>query len=69
MDVLIPETIHLIDYLQYFVNYAFQSFFHIMIFAIITAYVNEYLPHYLDRNLIIPATWDDILDMLNFIIL
>ena len=69
MAVLIPETIHLIVYMQYFVNYAFQSLFHIMIFYIITVYENEYLTHYLDRDLIIPATLDDILDMLNFIIL
>ena len=47
----------------------FQSLFHIMIFDIITAYENGYLTHYLDRNLIINATLDDILDMLNFIIL
>ena len=67
MDVLIPETIHLIDYLQCFVNYAFQSLFHIMIFYIITAY--EFLADYLDLNLIIPAFLDDILGMLNFIIL
>ena len=59
----------MIDYLQYFVNYAFQSLFHIIIFVIITAYKNEYLTHYLDCNLIIPATWNDILDMLNLIIL
>ena len=29
----------------------------------------KYLTHYLDRNLIIPATWDDLFDMRNFIIL
>ena len=69
MDVLISKTIHFIDYMQHFVNYAFQSLFHVMIFDIITANENEYLTHYLDRNLIIPTTWDDILDMLNYIIL
>ena len=35
----------------------FNSIFYIMIFDIITAYENEYLTHYLDRNLILPATW------------
>ena len=40
-----------------------------MLFYIITAYKNEYLTHYLNRNLLIPANWDYFSDMRNFIIL